>query len=245
MENSNEQGKCKVAIIGIGSTRVSYGIVASLLQQDATVVVPAQSSHQLKNLEQYLKGSHTGRLVTVLTDLPDYDKTIALAEMVIEEYGPPDIVVFPFDYPWVGGSLSSISIDQWERALQENLTVYLNCSRVAISVMKERGKGMFVAIIDTDSFAAQGDNALDEMLMGGQMKMARSFFEEVKNTGVKFYHLFTNNLDNHQPGGKAITPEMIGRYILYLSNGYTQQLTPFLFLMGKPNPDLDHLFKNN
>jgi NAD(P)-dependent dehydrogenase (short-subunit alcohol dehydrogenase family) len=236
-----------VAIIGIGANPDSFGIVARLLQQDAIVVVPAQSSNHLQRLHQYLSGLDTSKLVTLLTDFPDYDKVVALAEMVQEEYGPLDIVVFRFDYPSISGSFSNITLAQWERAVQENLAVYFICSRVAMSAMKKRGEGMFVALIDTDGLAQQPDNALTEMLMAAQKQMARSFFEEVKNTDVKFYQLFINNLDTHtyrhEAGSKAITPEMIGKYILSIYNGNVQSKSgPFLFLMGKPDPDIHHYF---
>jgi len=247
MAKNSKQLQDTVAIIGIGATRISYGIVARLLQQDAIVVVPAQSSHHLRHLRQNMDDYHTGRLVTMLTDLPDHDKAADLAEMVLDEYGPLDMVVFPFDYPSISDSFSNISIEKWERTLQENLTVYLNYSRVAIGAMKKRGKGMFVAIIDTDSLARQPNNTLTGMLVDGQIKMALSFFEEVKNTGIKFYHLFINNLDahtwHHEPGSKAITPELVGQYVLHLYNGDVRQRnSPFLFLMNKPYPDIHQYF---
>ena len=189
MVRNKKKGHNSVAIIGIGETSISYGIVARLLQQDATVIVPVQSSHQLNILEHYLKDSNTGRLVTVLTDLPDHDKAVALADMVLEEYGPIDIVVSPFNYRSVNAGFSNISIIQWQRAVEENLAVYFIFCRVAIDAMKKIGNGMFVAIVNTEGLGSASDNRMTEMLVAGQIKMARSFFEEVKNTGVKFYHL--------------------------------------------------------
>lgn len=250
MVGNKKIGHNNVAIIGIGETNMSYGIVARLLQQDATVIVPVQSSHQLNMLERYLKGYHTGRLVTVLTDLPDHDKAGALADMVLDEYGPIDIVVSPFNYLLVNKGFSNISIIQWQRAVEENLAVYFIFCRVAIDAMKKSGHGMFVAIVDTEGLGSKSNNQMTEMLIAGQMKMARSFFEEVKNTGVKFYHLFINNLDTdpkqQEPGHKVITPEMIAQYILRINNGEEQAVTsPFLFLIGKPDPDIDLFFKNN
>ncbi|OQP60113.1 hypothetical protein A3860_34865 [Niastella vici] len=250
MVRNKKKGQNNVAIIGIGETSMSYGIVARLLQQDATVIVPVQSSRQLNILERYLKSSHKGRLVTVLTDLPDHDKAGALADMVLEEYGPIDIVVSPFNYLTVNAGFSNISIIQWQRAVEENLAVYFIFCRVAIDTMKKSGHGLFVAIVNTEGLGSNSDNQMTEMLVAGQMKMARSFFEEVKNTGVKFYHLFINNLNvdpkDQEPGSKAITPEMIAQYILRIHNEEEEPVTsPFLFLMGKPDPYLDQFFKNN
>ncbi len=242
--------KDKVAIIGIGSSKVSYGIITNLLQQGATVVVPAQSSHHLKLLQQHLTGFNTGKLVTLLTDLPDYDKATDLAEMILEQYGPLDLVVFPFEFPAASDNLSNISIAGWQRAVEENLAAYFISCRAAINAMKQRGEGMFVAIIDTDGLVKQTHNSMTDMLMAGQIRMARSFFEEVKNSSVKFHHLFINNLDagnnREQTTGEAITPETIGQYIITLYNDDKHPgRSPFLFFMGKDYPDMNQYFNNN
>jgi hypothetical protein len=88
------------------------------------------------------------------------------------------------------------------------------------------------------------------MLMAGQIRMARSFFEEVKNTGVKFHHLFINNLDTgenrEQTAGEVVTPEIIGRYIITLYKDDKQSgHSPFLFFMVKNFPDMNQYFNNN
>jgi NADP-dependent 3-hydroxy acid dehydrogenase YdfG len=249
MERDSKELIGKVAIIGIGTSTVSFGITAYLLQQGATVVVPAQSSHQLDALRNYLAGSDTGKLVTLLTDLPDYDKAEELADMILEEYGPLDLVVFPFDQMSAIDSFSNISIAAWQRAVEENLATYFICSRAAINAMKKRGEGMFMAVIDTDGLAQQKYNAMTDMLMTSQAKMARGFFEEVRNTGLRFHHLFINSPDaiikNDHNGSEVISPEMIGKYILSLYNDDRQsRKSPFLFFMGKEYPNMYQYFKN-
>ena len=242
--------KDKVAVIGIGSSKLSYGIITDLLQQGATVVVPAQSSRHLRLLQQHLGSFNTDKLVTILMDLPDYDKATDLTEMILEQYGPLDLVVVPFEYLAAGDSLSNISIAGWQRAVEENLAAYFISCRAGINAMKQSGQGMFIAIIDMDGLAKQTHNSMTDMLMAGQLRMARSFFEEVKNSGVRFHHLFINNLDTVTNGentaAEAITPETIAQYIitLYKDNKQSGQ-SPFLFFIGKDFPDMQQYFKNN
>jgi NADP-dependent 3-hydroxy acid dehydrogenase YdfG len=250
MATNSQELKDKVAIIGIGKSKVNYGIIINLLQQGATVVVPAQSSDHLKLLQPHLAGFNTDKLVTLLIDLPDYDKALELTEMVHEEYGPLDLVVIPFDYLSAKDNLSNISIAGWQRAVEENLAAYFIACRAGINAMKQRGQGMFVAIINTDGLAMQKDNSMTDMLMAGQIKMARSFFEGVRNSDVKFHHLFINNLDTgtnrEQLDGEVITPEMIGRYVVALYKDDKQsKYSPFLFFMGKRFSDMHHFFNNN
>ena len=250
MASNGREIKDKVAIVGIGTSKVCYGIITNLLQQGATVVVPAQSSHHLKLLKQHLAGLNTEKLVTLLTDIPDYDKATDLAEMIFEQYGPLDLVVFPFEYVRDGDNISSISVAGWQRAVEENLAAYFISCRAGINAMKERGEGMFVAIIDADGLTRHAHNSMTDMLMAGQIRMARSFFEEVKNSGVRFHHLFINSLDSgngkSENPGDAITPETIGQYIITLYKGDKQsERSPFLFFMGKDFPDMHQYFTNN
>ena len=250
MASDSKELKDKVAIIGIGTSKISYGIITNLLQQGATVVVPAQSSRHLKLLQHHLAGFNTDKLVTLLTDLPDYDKALELVEMVHEAYGPLDLVVVPFEYLSANDNLSDISIAGWQRAVEENLATYFIACRAAINAMKQRGEGTLVAIIDMDGLAKRTHNSMTDMLMAGQIRMARSFFEEVKNSGVKFHHLFINNLDTgtnrKQTAGEEITPEIIGQYIITLYKDDKQAIQgPFLFFMGKGFPDMQHYFNNN
>lgn len=240
----------KVAIVGIGTSEVCYGIISTLLEQGAIVVVPAQSSHHLKLLRQHLQDIKTEKLVTLLVDLPDYDRAIKLTEAVHEEYGPVEIVVFPYERLSGTETLSSISIAGWQRAVEENLAAYFISCRAGINAMKKRGEGLFVAIVDTDVLANDTANSMTEMLMAGQIRMARSFFEDVKNTGVKFHHLFVNNLDTRtggdQPTGDTITPDMIGEYIISLyENDKQSAQSPFLFFMGKDLPYMEEYFNRN
>ena len=87
------------------------------------------------------------------------------------------------------------------------------------------------------------------MLMAGQIRMARSFFEEVKDSSVRFHHLFINNLtdtNRKQTAGEEITPEIIGEYIITLyKDDKPGKRGPFLFFMGKGFPDMQHYFNNN
>lgn len=236
MASNSKQCKDKIAIVGIGQTPTTFGVIAFLLQHDCTVVVPAQSTGPLRQLQRYLSGCSTGKLVTMLVDFPDYDRVVALADMITEEYGPIDIVIYPFDYLTVGAGPDDITVEQWQRAMEENLAVYFVCTRLALTAMKERGEGLFTAIVDTDGLTREPHNAMTDTLMVAQMQMARGFFEELKDTGVKFFHLFINDLVTDKsisPGENVVTPEGIAKHILEMYNDKSPVVNgPFRFLMG-------------
>lgn len=235
----------KIALVGIVEYKVCFGVIANLLEQGATVIVPAQSSFDLQLLDQYLKGIKTGRLVTVLTDFPDYDKSVELVDTILEEYGPLDIVVTSFDYLPAVTPLSETSLREWEKTVEENIAISFICTSITIQSMKKKQQGMFVMISDTDSLSWQPQHALSGIAAAAQIEMSRRFFEEVKKSGIKYYQLFVNHVVKRRYKQasttiRSITPDVVGKYILQLYNGqvpYPENL--FQFLLGKPWPAME------
>jgi NADP-dependent 3-hydroxy acid dehydrogenase YdfG len=245
----NKKLSTKVAIVAGFATPLSFGIIRSLLEENATVIVPVQSSRDILLLKDYLKGIGNGRLVTLLTDLPDYNKGIETIDAILEEYGQLDIVVAAFDYQQASSGLFEIANKDWQKAVEENITAYFICSRVSLDVMKKKKRGMFIGISDTRSISKEPRNAMANMVTALQMEISRQFYDEIKNTEIKFHHLFINDENTSQPppnsmGNIGITPEMAGNHIINIYNGEAQG-TDKLFqgFPGKSIPDVKNYCK--
>lgn len=122
----------------------------------------------------------------------------------------------------------------WQRAVEENLSVYFTSGRVAIDLMKQRGEGLFIAVVNNDTAQNDTPDDIGRMLLDGQNNLAYGFFKEVEDTGVNFYHLYVNpepgeNIPN--PTTERHNSESLGDYIISLYNGNEQPiLGPFLYL---------------
>ena len=237
--NSKLSGKITLVTDGTGC--VGAGIVRSLLHENATVIVPAKSAHGIRQLKEYVADVAKGKLITLLTDYPDYDKAFDIAENVIEEYGQIDLAVAAFDAPAASPCITELAITDWQKMTDENITACFVSARIVLSFMKEFKHGMYISISNTDDFENKSSLALANISALIQTEMAKLFFEEVKKHGLKYHHLFINNAVTrdkhtrlvHKDGW--ITPEAVGNYIVQLYLGETGTAENlFQWLLGKP-----------
>src|SRR6478672_1954285 len=105
----------KVALVPGGTGNTGVGIVRSLLQEDATVIVPAKSARGIASLKEYVAGTRPGRLVTLLADYPDYDKAFDVAENIVEEFGQIDLGVAALESPAASACLTELEITDWQK----------------------------------------------------------------------------------------------------------------------------------
>lgn len=224
---------------------VRFGIVKSLLAQDATVIFPARSLHEIESLNYQMEVGSNGRLITFLTDFTDYEKADAIADAIAEKYGQLDIVVAAFDCGKSESTLSELSHEDWLRMIEENISAYFLAGHMSINIMKRYNKGMFVGITDTDNLVGCAGNAVPSVAASLQIAIARQFYTEIKDSGLKLYHLFVNNVGSlwqaqgNIAGSFAITPEMIGNYIIRLHAGEVEDPDNlFQCFLGKPCEDV-------
>ena len=86
MNNTNTL-ESKVAVVIGMINPATAGVVAGLLKQGCTVMAPSKNLQQLDWLKQIAASIPTGKLLTQLTDMPDYEKAHDIAEAIIEKYG--------------------------------------------------------------------------------------------------------------------------------------------------------------
>ncbi|MEP7256915.1 MAG: SDR family NAD(P)-dependent oxidoreductase [Flavitalea sp.] len=231
----------KITFVADGTGAIGVGIVRAFLLEDATVIVPSKSARELTWLKEYVADIECGKLVTLLADYPDYDKAADIAENVEAQYGRIDFAVSVFDTPAASPCLTELDITDWQKMTDQNITASFICGHVFLRIMKERRHGMYISISNTDDLEKKSWAALANIAATMQVEMARAFFEEVKQYGVRYIHLFVNNVATRQKHSRFvnkegwITPEMIGDYITQLYNknpDNTDNL--FHWLLGKP-----------
>lgn len=176
---------------------ILFGVIKSLLQQNAIVIVPVRSSLDIRVLKKQVAGIESGRLVTILIDFPDEDKASMITNAIIEQYGQLDMVVGFFDHPQVSADcLSRIAPHEWQQAIDEGLTAYFITGKVCIEAMKRKQYGMFLVISNVIASDERCSNSLTNVMAACKTEMTRHFYEDVKNSGVRFYHLLIDDSTN-------------------------------------------------
>lgn len=231
----------KITVVAGGTGAVGVGIVRTFLEEGATVMVPAKSLHEIHWLKEYVADVATGRLLTLLTDQADYDKTIDNVEAIVQEYGPLDLAIAAFDCQWAGPSLTGVEFRDWQKVMDETVTAWFVAARVILYLMKEHAHGMYISIGDADVGEKKQYSSLLTVAAAVQLEMARQFAEDVKGNNVLYYHLLVNNVATREKSpsliGKPgwITPEMVGRHIIRLYRGETAcPENVFQTFLGKP-----------
>jgi NADP-dependent 3-hydroxy acid dehydrogenase YdfG len=207
----------KVAIAAGPSAYIISSVVQTLLQEGATVIVAAKSAKEIESLKEQLIGTNTGKLVTLLTDYPDYDKVFEISESITEQFGRIDIAIICFDSiaATAGYDIIETDIIDWEKMIDNNITAYFVGARVLLGSMKQYNKGMFVSIVNTVGFENENFFAAADLASCMQMEMAKMFFEEAAKYNIKCYHLSVMDEAND----KKISNDAIGKFIMQLYNG--------------------------
>jgi len=232
------QGK-HVFVAGASSS-LGIGIVGKLLSQGATVVAPAKSAQEITSLRQAVEEIPTGRLVTLLVDMPDYRKAFELADAIVEEFGSIELGVIALEPPAPSAELTGLPVLSWHKMLDEHLTMFFMCGRIVLDLMKQNRHGMYISVSNTDHLEPRPWAALSHLYAKLEIEMAKIFARETACYGVQYHHLFVNNIDTgfahqHLSSKNSIDPARVGEHIVqqYLSG--TTEL--FQWCLGKEVKD--------
>ncbi|BAV04487.1 NAD(P)-dependent dehydrogenase, short-chain alcohol dehydrogenase family [Filimonas lacunae] len=217
----NKQLSGTVTIVAGGNTPIGAGIVKTFLLHNAFVIAPLSTAEEIIQLRSSLSSVQTGQLITLLHDPLDYRKAEDIKECIKQVYGHVDLVVSAFDNNWHGRALLDIEIDEWQKAIDENITAHFIINRVALKLMKEQHKGMYINICNADVLCARPYASLTRLITENQTELSVMLAEEVKHYNIRYYHLFLHNIVTGQPLSEQTypdltTPLMTGEHIIKL-----------------------------
>ncbi len=179
----------KIVLVAGRKSIAMISIVKMLLHEKATVVVVAKSSTDLDFIKQAKIVGDTANLFTMLVDYPDYYKAVEIVDQVTETFGRIDACIFYFEPPAIEPHLLDTNIIDWEKMVELNISAYYVAVRSVFEAMKVNRQGLFVSI--HERFAAQDGRPSKLVQLSDciHKEMAGMFFEELKNFGIRFYHL--------------------------------------------------------
>lgn len=232
----------KVAVVAGGAGGVGEGIVRSLLQNGATVVVPSRSPFKLDRLKEYVADIPTGQLVTVDGSVNTEENSLQLSTSLHREFKQLDIVVASLGGWRQGYPLYSYPVAEWNRILADNLTSHFLAIKTFVPLLNPRS-GFYFHI---NGFSA--DEALPmagpvAMTAAAQKSMIQTLAKEVDKTGINVYELIlgpmkTRDRIKHGHGQPDwYYPEEIGHYIVQLVDAHIQdQVVHYLLNKSTTSP---------
>ena len=143
----------KVAIVTGGGSGIGKGITKAFVDEGCTVVIAARNAERLKATAKELggDGGAEGPVVAIPTDVTNEEQMVNLFARTMELFGRLDILVSnagAFD----GAPIEDLTMEQWQRVLQVNVTGPFLGAREAFKIMKKQGGGR---IINIGSISAQ------------------------------------------------------------------------------------------
>ena len=142
----------KVAIV-TGAAAQAEGVgngsaVAMLFAREgASVVLVNRSLERGKALEETIR-SEGGEASAFAADVTQTEATEAMAAFAVERYGRLDVLHNNVGVG-AGGNTVTVSLDDWNRLLQTNLTSAMLCCRACIPRMRASGGGSIINVSST------------------------------------------------------------------------------------------------
>lgn len=226
----------RVALVAGGAGAVGEGIVRSLLDAGATVVVPSRSAKRLRELRERLEEPE--RLLTVEGDVGAAEGAVQVRDRVLADAGQLDAVVASVGGWWQGSHLVDTGPDTWHRVLDSNLTTHFAVARAFLPVLRDRPGASYLMIVGDAADHPVKGASLVTVTSAGVLGMFRSLVHEHSGTQVRINALYLGPLiTRDRPEGKPewLTAAEVGTYASYLASDEGSMVSgSVLPLRGRP-----------
>jgi 3-oxoacyl-[acyl-carrier protein] reductase len=218
------------------------------------VLISDAHVRRLKEYEGQLAGEFGEAAVTaVACDVTDQGQVDALFEAATAEHGQLDVVV---NNAGLGGTspLVDMADEQWSRVLDVTLNGTFRCTRAALRLLKDAGRGgVIVNNASVVGWRAQAGQAHYAAAKAGVMALTRCAALEAAEFGVRV-NAVAPSLAMHPHLVKVTTPELLeeltareafGRYaepwevanvIVFLASGYSSYMTGEVVSVSSQQP---------
>ena len=142
----------KVAIVTGATSGMGRATAKKFAAEGAKVVVTGRNEERAKAVVDDIVAAG-GEAIYVIVDTANTEDCHVLLDKTLEAYGTVDILVKN------AGTLSmsplaEVSLEEWERVFNVNVTAALYLTQLVAPIMKEKGKGVIVNTASVASFAA-------------------------------------------------------------------------------------------
>jgi len=210
----------KTAVVTGGSRGIGYAIAAALAGAGATVAICGRSELCVKEAVRRLTNGSKGKVIGKAADVRANTEVEELFGWVDREAGGPDILV---NNAGIGvfKSTAELTVEEWQRTLETNLTGVFYCSRAALVRMKSRRGGYIINIGSLAGKDAFAGGAAYNASKFGLTGFTEAMLLDHRYDNVRVTHILPGSVDTEFSGGTAkadwkIAPEDIGEIALML-----------------------------
>jgi NAD(P)-dependent dehydrogenase (short-subunit alcohol dehydrogenase family) len=232
----------KITLVAGGTGGVGEGIVKALLQENAVVIVPTRTAEKAASLKDYVSDIATGNLVTLVGEMSSMEGIYAMQNELKKRFDHLDLVVASLGGWWQGLPLTSVTLETWQKILNNNLTSHFLAIKAFVPFLTPK-TGAYIHINGFGSEEIIPFAAPTTMAAAAQKMLVQTLAAELKPTNIKVWELILGPMQTRQRlrmgHGQAdwYTPEEIGVYIAELYNGKNEKGGEVLhYLLNKALP---------
>lgn len=220
--------KNKVAYITGGSQGIGLGVARALLDQGMKVAISGRSQDKLDKAVETLGGPNDN-ILAYPSDVRDMKDEEQMIQKIQDKWGQLDVLIANAG---VGayGSIVDLTADQWNQAIDTNLTGVFHSVKAAVSAIK-KSKGYIITIASlagTNFFA--GGSAYNASKFG-LVGFTQAVMLDLRQDDVKVSTImpgsvathFNNNIPDDSDSWK-IQPEDVGKLVTDLLSMHPRTL---------------------
>lgn len=137
----------KVALVTGGGRGLGKATAFALAEQGAKVVAVARSLSEVEETARYIREHYgVGRSMAIRADVTQEADVVAEFEQVRKRWGGVDILVNNAGDTGATRPIAQLSLDEWRRAMDVNVTGVFLCSREAMRDMARHRWGRIINI---------------------------------------------------------------------------------------------------
>jgi 3-oxoacyl-[acyl-carrier protein] reductase len=210
----------RTAVVTGGTRGIGYAIAEALSGAGATVVVSGRSEAGVSEAVRRLTDGSQRKVIGKVADVRASTKVEELFGWIDRETGGPDILV---NNAGIGlfASTAELTVEEWQRTLETNLSGAFYCSRAALARFKNRGGGYIINIGSLAGRDAFAGGAAYNASKFGLTGLTEAMLLDHRYDNVRVTHIMPGSVDTGFSGGSAradwkIAPEDIGEIVLML-----------------------------
>ena len=199
----------KVAIVTGATSGMGRDSAKLFAAEGAKVVITGRNEERAKEVVDDIK-AEGGEAIYVIADMANLDDVEKIFDATMEEYGTVD-VLFNNAGMLSMSPLMDLTIEEWNRVFNVNVTSALRLTQLIAPVMKEKGKGTIVNTCSVASFGAHHGFAAyvdsKHAMMGLTRSIAWELGPEIRCNGIAPGLIHTAMVDSI--GGPGALQQMI------------------------------------
>jgi 3-oxoacyl-[acyl-carrier protein] reductase len=226
----------KVALVTGASRGLGFAAAAALAAEGCTVAICGRDEGRIAAAAQAI-GAHP-----IVADVAAADGPVHAINDAAAALGPVDILVANAGGPAPGGFMT-VTDDDWERAIAQNLMGTVRLMRAAVPSMRERGWGRIITITSRTVREAIDGLVLSNATRAGVAGAVRTLARELAKDGVTVNNVMPGSFATERlvelhgsleavaergkasPMGRIGDPDELGAVIAFLASRQASYLT--------------------